>query len=50
MKNKAKESFRSIEDLECWKAYTEVRRFITELVKRYPKDEKYELVDDMKLE
>ena len=43
-----KESFRSFEDLECWKACTEVRRFITKLVKKYPKDEKYSLVDDMK--
>ena len=25
-----------------------MRRFITELVKRYPRDEKYSLVDDMK--
>ena len=48
MKNKAKESFRSFEDLECWKACTEVRRFITELVKKYPKNEKFALVDDMK--
>lgn len=43
-----KESFKSFEDLECWKACTEVRRFITKLVKKYPKDEKYSLVDDMK--
>jgi len=43
-----RESFRSFEDLECWKACTEVRRFITELVKKYPKEEKYALVDDMK--
>ena len=43
-----KESLRSFEDLECWKACTEVRRFITELVKKYPKEEKYALVDDMK--
>jgi len=43
-----KESFRSFEDLECWKTCTEVRRFITEMVKKYPKDEKYSLVDDMK--
>ena len=44
-----KESFRSFEDLECWKACTEVRRFITELVKKYPKDEKYshELIDQL---
>ncbi|MFC1843857.1 four helix bundle protein [Thermodesulfobacteriota bacterium] len=44
----AKKSFKSFEDLECWKACTEVRRFITELIKKYPKDEKYALVDDMK--
>ena len=43
-----KKSFKSFEDLECWKVCTEVRRFITELVRKYPKDEKYELVDDMK--
>jgi len=43
-----KESFKSFEDLECWKACTDVRRFMTELVKKYPKAEKYSLVDDMK--
>ncbi len=43
-----KDSLRSFEDLECWKACTEVRRFITELVKKYPKEEKFALVDDMK--
>jgi len=47
-KEMTKESFKSFEDLECWKACTEVRRFITQLVKKYPKDEKYSLVDDMK--
>ena len=43
-----KQSFRSFEDLECWSACTEVRRFISELIKKYPKDEKFALVDDMK--
>jgi len=43
-----RESFKSFEDLECWKACTEVRRFISELVKKYPKDERFALVDDMK--
>jgi len=43
-----KESLQSFEDLQCWKACTEVRRFITELVKKYPKEEKYSLVDDMR--
>jgi len=41
-------SLRSFEDLECWKACTEVRRYITELVKKFPKEEKFALVDDMK--
>jgi four helix bundle protein len=39
---------KTFEDLECWKACTDVRRFIAELVKAYPKEEKYALVDDMK--
>ena len=43
-----KDSFKSFEDLECWKACSDVRRFITELVKKYPKEEKFALVDDMK--
>ena len=43
-----KESFKSFEDLECWKACTEVRRFITQLLKKYPKDERFAIVDDMK--
>ena len=41
-------SFKSFEDLECWKACTKVRRYITELVKKYPAEEKSSLVDDMK--
>ena len=49
MKNdKEKESYKSFEELNCWKACTEVRRFITELLKGYPKEEKFALVDDMK--
>ena len=43
-----KESFNSFEDLECWTECIEVRRFITELIKNYPKEEKYTLADDMK--
>ncbi len=41
-------SFRGFEDLECWKACTEVRKFITELVKTYPNEEKFALIVDMK--
>ena len=48
MEAKTRESFKSFEELECWKACTEVRRFITKLVKKFPKDEKFALVDDMK--
>jgi hypothetical protein len=43
-----KESFKTFEDLDCWKACTEVRRFVSELVKKYPKEERFALVDDMK--
>lgn len=43
-----KGSFKSFEELDCWKACTEVRRFITTLLKTYPNDEKFGLIDDMK--
>ena len=43
-----KESYKSFEELDCWKACTDVRRFVTELLKSYPKEEKFALVDDMK--
>ena len=39
---------RSFEDLECWKACREVRRFIYKLVKKFPKEELYGLVQDMR--
>jgi four helix bundle protein len=45
---KDKKRLKSFEELECWKACTEVRRFITQLVKTYPKEERFGLVDDMK--
>jgi len=43
-----KKRFTSFEKLECWKACTEVRRFISALIKKYPKEEKFNLVNDMK--
>ena len=43
-----KESLKSFEDLECWKACREVRKFIMDLIKKYPKEEKFAIVDDMK--
>lgn len=41
-------SYKSFEELQCWQACREVRIFITELVKSYPKEEQYSLVDNMK--
>jgi len=43
-----KKTFKSFEELECWQACTQVRRYITELVKSFPKEEKYALANDMK--
>jgi hypothetical protein len=48
MKENKRRSFKSFEELDCWKACTEVRRFITTLLRKFPKDEKFGLVDDMK--
>jgi four helix bundle protein len=41
-------SFRTFEDPKCWQACHEVRIFIIEIVKSYPKEERYSLVDNMK--
>ena len=41
-------SLRSFEELDCWKACREVRRFIYKLVKKFPKEELYGLVQDMR--
>jgi len=46
--SRSKQSYKSFEELECWKACTEVRRFITKLVKKFPPEEKYGLAGDMK--
>jgi four helix bundle protein len=40
-------SLRSFEDLECWKAATQVRRYVSGLVKEFPDKEKFALSDDM---
>lgn len=39
---------RSFEDLECWKVGTELRRFVSQLVKTFPKDEQFDLTSQMK--
>ena len=41
-------SLKTFEDLKCWQACREVRIFIFNLVKSYPKDENYSIVDNMK--
>ncbi len=43
-----KKSYKSFEELDCWKACREVRKFVYELVKKYPKEEVYGLVQDMR--
>ena len=44
----ADNSFKSFEDLQCWQACRAVRIFIINLVKSYPNEEKYSIVDNMK--
>jgi four helix bundle protein len=41
-------SFKSFEELDCWQACREVRRFIYRLIKEYPKEELYGLLQDMR--
>ena len=38
----------SFEDLDCWKACREVRKNVTRLVKKLPKEEQYQLTAQMK--
>lgn len=38
----------SFEDLECWKACREVRKFVTQIIKKFPPEEKYALTDGMR--
>ena len=39
---------RSFEDLECWEVCTELRRFVSQLVKTFPKEEQFDLTSQMK--
>ncbi len=41
-------SLKSFEELKCWKACREVVRWVSAITKTYPKEEKYDLVDNMK--
>ena len=38
---------KTFEDLDCWKKATTLRRRLSKLVKRFPQEEKYELVDQI---
>ena len=42
------ETFRSFEDLECWREATKVRRNIKEILKQFPPHEKFGLTDNMR--
>ena len=41
-------SLKSFEELECWKTCTELRRYISLLIKKFPKEEQYSLIDQMR--
>ena len=43
-----KNKITSFEELECWKACRDVRRYIMELIKKFPPEEKYALTDGMR--
>ncbi|MBI3003997.1 MAG: four helix bundle protein [Ignavibacteriales bacterium] len=42
-----KNNLKSFEELECWQACTDVRRFIRKIVKKFPSEEKFSLTDGM---
>jgi len=46
-KSPMKKRFTSFEELDVWKECTKVRRFISKLVKKYPPEERFRIVDDM---
>jgi len=41
-------NLKSFEDLDCWKKSTELRRKVSKLIKNFPSDEKYLLIDQLK--
>lgn len=38
---------KNFEELDCWKKASELRRRLSELVKKFPSDEKYKLTDQI---
>jgi four helix bundle protein len=41
-------TIRTFEDLNCWKTGAEIRRDVSEMIKTFPSDEKYELCSQMR--
>lgn len=39
---------KTFEDLDCWKAARKVRLFIAQIIEKFPKDEKYDLSDNIR--
>ena len=44
----AQREIKSFEDLECWKANRDVRQFVSEVIKKFPVEERYALTDGMR--
>jgi four helix bundle protein len=42
------DKIKSFEDLECWKASVEVRRFIAGVIRKLPASEKFDMADNMR--
>jgi len=42
------ETIRSFEDLDCWKACTDFRRYVRKLIRKFPAEEKYALISQMR--
>ena len=45
--NEVRKKFRTFEDLECWQACRELRRFAAKVCKQLPKGEEYRLKDQI---
>ncbi len=43
-----KEAIHRFEDLECWKACREARKYVYSIIKKFPAEEKYSLTDGMR--
>ena len=41
-------SYKSFEDLDCWKAATVVRRNVKDTIKKFPAHERFDLTDNMR--